>query len=68
MPPMDPDGPRVRLGRDGNVVVVTLDDPARRNALSLEVTAQLALAVDEVARDPEIGALLAQLRAEFEKD
>ena len=40
--PMDTDDPRVRLERDGNVAVVTLDDPARRNALSLEVTTQLA--------------------------
>ena len=39
--PWTPNEPRVRLERDGNVAVVTLDDPARRNALSLEVTMQL---------------------------
>jgi enoyl-CoA hydratase len=55
---MDTDDPRVLLARDGNVAVVTLDDPARRNALSLEVTTQLAAAVDEVRDDPEIGALV----------
>ncbi len=55
---MDPDDPRVRLERDGNVAIVTLDDPARRNALSLEVTTQLAQAVDEASHDPEVGALV----------
>ena len=53
-----PHDPRVRLERDGNVAIVTLDDPARRNALSLEVTVQLAQAVDEAAQDPAIGALV----------
>jgi enoyl-CoA hydratase len=53
-----PTGPRVRLERDGNVAIVTLDDPAHRNALSLEVTVQLAQAVDEAAQDPAIGALV----------
>ena len=55
---MDPNDPRVRLERDGNVAVVTLDDPARRNALSLEVTTQLAEAVDEATADPSVGALV----------
>ena len=52
---MDPNDPRVRLERDGNVAVVTLDDPARRNALSLEVTVQLGQAVDEATADPSVG-------------
>jgi enoyl-CoA hydratase len=55
---MDPDDPRVRLELDGNVAIVTLDDPARRNALSLEVTTQLAQAVDQAGRDPAVGALV----------
>jgi enoyl-CoA hydratase len=55
---MDSAHPRIRLERDGNVAIVTLDDPERRNALSLEVTTQLAAAVDEVAGDPAIGALV----------
>jgi enoyl-CoA hydratase len=50
--------PRVKLERDGNVAVVTLDDPARRNALSLEVTVQLARAVEEAGADPDVGALV----------
>ena len=56
--PMDPNDPRVRLERNGNVAVVTLDDPARRNALSLEVTVQLGQAVDEASADPSVGALV----------
>jgi enoyl-CoA hydratase len=55
---MDADEPRIRLDRDGNVAIVTLDDPQRRNALSLEVTTQLAEAVGEVADDPSVGALV----------
>ena len=56
---MDTDDPRVRLERDGNVAVVTLDDPARRNALSLEVTTQLAARRStRRADDPAVGALV----------
>jgi enoyl-CoA hydratase len=55
---MDTEEPRVRLERDGNVAVVVLDDPARRNALSFEVTTQLAAAVEEAAADPAVGALV----------
>ncbi len=55
---MDESDPRVRLERDGNVAVVTLDDPSRRNALALEVTVQLAQAVDEATADPSVGALV----------
>ncbi|HLM17342.1 MAG TPA: enoyl-CoA hydratase-related protein [Acidimicrobiia bacterium] len=55
---MDPNDSRVTLERDGNVAVVTLDDPARRNALSLEVTVQLGQALEEAGADPSIGALV----------
>jgi enoyl-CoA hydratase len=55
---MDPNDPRVTLERDGNVAVVTLDDPARRNALSLEMTVQLGQAVEEAGADPSVGALV----------
>jgi enoyl-CoA hydratase len=55
---MDPSDPRVKLERDGNVAVVILDDPARRNALSLEVTVQLGQAVEEASADPSVGALV----------
>jgi enoyl-CoA hydratase/carnithine racemase len=55
---MDENDPRVKLEHDGNVAVVTLDDPDRRNALSLEVTVQLGQAVDEASADPSVGALV----------
>jgi enoyl-CoA hydratase/carnithine racemase len=55
---MNASPPRVRLEHDGNVAVVILDDPARRNALSLEVTVQLAEAVEAAAADPDVGALV----------
>jgi enoyl-CoA hydratase len=55
---MDRNDARVTLERDGNVAIVTLDDPARRNALSLEVTVQLGEAVQAAAADPEVGALV----------
>jgi enoyl-CoA hydratase/carnithine racemase len=55
---MDPADQRIRIERDGNVAIVVLDDPARRNALSLEVTTQLAEAVATIADDPTIGAFV----------
>lgn len=55
---MDTSDPRVKLERDGNVAVITLDDPGRRNALSLEVTVQLGEAVEEAGADPSVGALV----------
>ncbi len=55
---MDSTDQRIRTERDGNVAIVVLDDPARRNALSLEVTNQLAEAVATIADDPTIGALV----------
>ena len=55
---MDANDPRVTLERDGNVAIVTLDDPTRRNALSLEVTVQLGQAVEEAGTDPSVGALV----------
>jgi enoyl-CoA hydratase len=55
---MDRDDLRVKLERDGNVAIVTLDDPAHRNALSLEVTVGLGRAVDEATADSEIGAVV----------
>jgi enoyl-CoA hydratase len=55
---MDLNDRRVMLEREGNVAIVTLDDPARRNALSLEVTVQLGEAVEAAEADPEVGALV----------
>lgn len=55
---MDGNDTRVRLERDGNVAVVTLDDPGRRNALSLDVTVQLGQAVDDASADRSVGAIV----------
>ncbi|HPU40531.1 MAG TPA: enoyl-CoA hydratase-related protein, partial [Microthrixaceae bacterium] len=44
-------------GRNG-VGVLTLDDPARRNALSMELCAAMVAAVDELEADSSIGALV----------
>jgi enoyl-CoA hydratase len=52
----------VRLDRDGGVALITLDAPARRNALNPAMAAELLAACDEVDRDPSVGAVV--VRAE----
>jgi enoyl-CoA hydratase len=48
----------VTLERDGNVAILTLDDPGRRNALPLEVIEQIKAAVAEASADESVGALV----------
>ncbi len=49
----------VRAERDGEVAIITLADPARRNALSLEMTQAIASAVAAaVAAAADIGAIV----------
>ncbi|MFC5286001.1 enoyl-CoA hydratase [Actinokineospora guangxiensis] len=48
----------VTLDRRGGVAVITIDAPERRNALTLELSAALADAVDGCADDPEVGAIV----------
>lgn len=48
----------VKLERDGNVALLTIDDPGRRNALPLEVIEQIKAAVAEASTDPDVGALV----------
>ncbi len=55
---MAPDAPRVRTEIDGGVAVVTLDDPARRNALDLGIGADLVAAFDAIEADPSVGAVV----------
>ena len=50
--------PQVHVEVQDRVAVVTLDDPDRRNALSLELCAQLAERTSELAADPGVGALV----------
>ena len=46
------------MGRDGDVAVITLDNPRRRNALSREMQQRLGDLLAEVREDSSIGALL----------
>ena len=48
----------VRLQRDGPVARLTIDHPARLNAMSLVMWGQLADLVGEVGKDPELRVLL----------
>lgn len=48
----------VRLGRDGNIAVITLDNPGRRNALSRPMQQGLRALIDEVRVTPAIRAVL----------
>ena len=45
-------------GRDAGVAVVTLDDPARRNALDLALVAEIVAAFDDLERDRSVGAVV----------
>lgn len=44
--------------RHDRVAVITLDDPKRRNALNLELCAELVEAVQRFEDDPDVGALV----------
>lgn len=50
--------PLIRTERHGRVAVVTLDDPQRRNALSLALCAELAATMDELEADDDVGAVV----------
>jgi enoyl-CoA hydratase len=52
----------VRLDRDGGVAIVTLDAPARRNALNESMAAELLEVCDRIDAEPSVGAVV--LRAE----
>ena len=48
----------VQVGRDEAVVTITLDSPAKRNALSATLLGQLAEALDAAAADPTVRAVV----------
>jgi len=48
----------VALERSDRIAVITVRDPERRNALTLELSEQLADAVRECERDPEVNAVV----------
>lgn len=49
---------RVRLDRADGVAVVTIDDPARRNALDLDLVAELVAAFADLEADQSVGAVV----------
>lgn len=49
---------RLDIHADRRVAVVTLDDPDRRNALNLEMVAELGLVFDRIEGDDDIGAVV----------
>lgn len=50
--------PLIRTERDGRVAIVTLDDPERRNALSVDLCAELATTMDRLEGDESVGAVV----------
>ncbi len=50
--------PHVRMQRDGDLAVLTLDNPGRRNALSREMQYRLRQLLAEVREDASVRALL----------
>ncbi len=52
----DDPSPRIRVDRDGHVLHIGLDRPAKRNAADWRMLEELALAYGELDRDPELRA------------
>ncbi|MGK3203140.1 enoyl-CoA hydratase [Amycolatopsis sp. MEPSY49] len=50
--------PLVRYDHDDGVAVITLTDPRRRNAVSLELADELGDVITQVEADPEVGAVV----------
>ena len=48
----------IQTANEGPIVIVTLNRPERRNALSLELMLDLIGALDEIGRNPEIRAVI----------
>ncbi|HEY6761209.1 MAG TPA: enoyl-CoA hydratase-related protein [Baekduia sp.] len=51
-------GPELHVARDGHVVTLTLDRPARRNALSTALTAELVGALVDLDEDDDVWAIV----------
>ena len=50
--------PAIRIDMAGRVAVLTLNDPERRNALNLDLNAELVAAMDDLERDSAVGAVV----------
>lgn len=48
----------IDISRDGDVLVITLNDPATRNAMSRVVSSAALTAMDNASTDPSIGAVI----------
>jgi enoyl-CoA hydratase/carnithine racemase len=48
----------IEVRREGRVARVALNRPEKRNALSVALCSELAEALEEADRDPEVGAIL----------
>lgn len=53
---MSSESPAIRVERRGHVQVITFDRPEVRNAFNLEMSQQVAAALDELDADPELRA------------
>src|SRR5437773_9450483 len=51
-------GPILTSDRDGNIAVVTLNRPERRNALSLELMQELIRALDVIGKDRDLRVVI----------
>ena len=56
--------PAIRIDLTDRVAVLTLDDPERRNALNLDLNAELIAAMDDLERDTGVGAVVNTARVE----
>jgi 2-(1,2-epoxy-1,2-dihydrophenyl)acetyl-CoA isomerase len=56
--PKDADAPSLLESRNGAVAILTLNEPAKRNALTSATRAELADAIDRIERDPGIRAVI----------
>ena len=52
------EAPAVTFQREGDIAVITLNRPHRRNALSLELMAELIRTLDEIGGNREIRAVI----------
>lgn len=48
----------LHVERRDRVAILTLDDPERRNALTAPLVAEIVAAMDELDRDPSVGAIV----------
>lgn len=57
--------PEVRLERDGGIAVLTLDAPARRNALTVAMSDAMIAFCDEIDADRAIGAVVVRGEGDY---